>query len=667
MYRRLFEKDEFKTDEASRSFWASAALCIAIGGSLLAIALYGIDRTEKRFLADDAEQTALNYAKAISQKVPDLENLFSQRQLSQDAKVELLKTGLTGDVFRFKLFAPSGHLLIISDDLDAVADVTAENTLQLDVNHTSNNAQVSDIVLGGDNYIELKDGRDIQNRPDVYTEAYVPLMGANGLLGVVEVYVDQSARQRRISAAFADVAMIVFVLLFIAGLGLFLQAWLRIADRRRGESEIKYLAEHDVLSGVLNRASFEKVLTTTAEAARLSDQKFAIHYVDIDRFKEVNDTLGHSLGDRVLCEVADRLTNLVHQDNTVARLGGDEFAVLQVDINGPRDVEEFGKYMVEALSSPLDIEGHMVPCGGSVGAACFGIDALDISELLHKADLAMYRSKQSGRGRFSFYDEALDRELEERRLLTVDLRTALADGALSLHYQPLFDASLGGKAVGYEALMRWQHPVHGNVPPSVFIPLAEDCGQIEALGTWAIGQACSDAAQWGNGLRVAVNLSPAQFTEGAQDVVSVVTRALEQTGLPANRLELEITESLLIGDPELVLESLNRLSNLGVKIAMDDFGTGYSSLAYLWRFPFDKVKIDKSFVDEMSDGGKVSMIIASIVSLAHLLGMRVNAEGVETEWQREALRKLGCDELQGFLLGRPAPLQLDNETHQRAA
>ena len=634
---------------------------------MLAIALYGIDRTEKRFLANDAEQTALKYAKNIAKKVPDLENLFAQRELSDDAKAELLKSGLTGDVFRFKLFAPSGHLILVSDDLESAAPVTEDNRLQLGANHTSNNALVSDIVLGGNNYIELKDGRDKSNRPDVYTEAYVPLTGLNGLLGVVEVYVDQSSRQRRISAAFTNVAMIVFVLLSIAGLGLFLQTWLRIADRRRGESEIRYLAEHDVLSGTLNRASFENVLATTAEAATLSDQKFAIHYIDIDRFKEVNDTLGHSLGDRVLREVADRLTELIPQDNIIARLGGDEFAVLQVEIDGPRDVEELGVRIVETLARPLELEGQLVPCGGSVGAACFGIDAIDISDLLHKADLAMYRSKTSGRGRFSFYDEALDRELEERRLLAVDLRTALAEGALSLHYQPLFDASQEGKAVGFEALMRWQHAVHGNVPPSVFIPLAEDSGQIEELGTWAIGRACGDAAQWDNGLRVAVNLSPAQFTEGAEDVVCVVAEALKHTGLPAERLELEITESLLIGDPELVLDSLNRLSSLGVKIAMDDFGTGYSSLAYLWRFPFDKVKIDRAFVSELSDGGKVSVIIASIVSLAHSLGMRVNAEGVETEWQREALRKLGCDELQGFLLGRPAPLQVGNTIQQRAA
>ena len=642
-------------------------LCLTVGGTLLAIALYSIDRTEKRFLVNDAEQTALNYAGAIARTVPDLEDLFSQRELSDDAKAELLKSGLTGDVFRFKLFAPSGHLILVSDDLDSSAPLTKENTLQLGANHTSNNAQVSEIVLGGDNYIELKDGREISNRPDVYTEAYVPLMGPNGLLGVVEVYVDQSTRQSRISAAFADVAMIVFILLSIAGLGLVWQTWLRMADRRRGETEIRYLAEHDVLSGTLNRASFKKVLATTAEAATLTGQKFAIHCVDIDRFKEVNDTLGHSAGDRVLCEVADRLKKLLQQDNIIARLGGDEFAILQAKIDSPRDVEEFGFAIVEALASPVDIEGRTVPCGGSVGAACFGTDAIEIRDLMHKADLAMYRSKTSGRGRFSFYDESLDRDLEERRLLSIDLRTALAVGAVSLHYQPLFDASKGGKAVGFEALMRWQHAVHGNVPPSVFIPLAEESGQIEALGTWAIGQACSDAVQWDDELRVSVNLSPAQFQEGAQDVVSVVTNALEQTGLAAERLELEITESLLISDPELVLETLNRLSSLGVKIAMDDFGTGYSSLAYLWRFPFNKVKIDRAFVSELSDDGKVSVIIASIISLAHSLGMRVNAEGVETEAQRQALRELGCDELQGFLLGRPQPLQSSEDIRQRAA
>jgi len=656
-----------KASNQPRSLWWSVPLWTGAAALLLTAALYGMDHTEKAFLKQDAEHTALQYADFIGKTVPDLDRLFTQRELSQRAQSALQRSSQLGDVFRFKLFDANGQLLLTSDQIDSMAQLETAGASQFDAHHGDTSEYVSGIVMGGNNYIELADGRQKPDRPDLYSEAYVPLMGADGLHGVIEVYVDQSARQQRIAAAFSRIAVIVLGMLLTGALGLAWQTWKRMADRRQGEKEIRYLAEHDVLSGALNRASFEKVLTASAQAATISGSSFAIHCIDLDRFKEVNDTLGHSAGDHVLCEVANRLTDLHQPGDVLARLGGDEFAILQSTLSGPRDVEAHGRRIVEALSRPVDIDGNRIPCAASVGAACFGIDATEISDLLHKADLAMYRSKTSGRGRFSFYDEALDRELEDRRLLSIDLRTALADRTLSFHYQPLFDATGSDKPIGYEALMRWNHPVQGNVPPSIFIPLAEECGHIEALGTWAIEQVCQDAALWHDGSYVAVNLSAAQFGEDAEDVVSVVGNALEQSGLAPERLELEITESLLISDPEQVLESLNRLSALGVRIAMDDFGTGYSSLSYLWRFPFNKVKIDRAFVNELEDDGKVSLIVASIVSLAHSLGMRVNAEGVETELQRDALRKLGCDELQGFLLGRPAPLESSDKIDRRAA
>ncbi len=661
-------RKSLKAGAQPRSLWWSIPVWTGAAAVLLVVALSATDHTEKHFLTKDAEHTALQYADFLAKSVPDLDRLFSQRELSQQAQVALTRNTRLGDVFRYKLFDSSGQLILTSDEIGSVTPLAAAGASRIDTQrHAGSNGYVSDIVLGGNNYIELADGREKPDRPDLYSEAYVPLMGPDGILGVIEVYVDQSARQQRIASAFTRVAATVVGLLLLAGLGIAWQSWQRLTDRRRDEEKIRYLAEHDVLSGALNRASFESVLNATAQAAGVSGEAFAIHCIDLDRFKEVNDTLGHSAGDEVLREVAARLNALHRPGDVLARLGGDEFAVLQATQNSPRDVEAHGRRIVEALARPMDIAGSRVPCGASVGAACFGIDATEINDLLHKADLAMYRSKTSGRGRFSFYDEALDSELEERRLLAIDLRTALADNALSLHYQPLFDATDSDSAVGFEALMRWTHPVHGNVPPSVFIPLAEECGQIVTLGTWAIEQACHDAVQWTDATHVAVNLSPAQFRADAPDVVAVVARVLESTGLAAERLELEITESLLISDPEKVLDSLNRLSSLGVRIAMDDFGTGYSSLSYLWRFPFNKVKIDRAFVKELEGEDKVSLIVASIVTLAHSLGMRVNAEGVETESQREALRKLGCDELQGFLLGRPAPLEASDEVDRKAA
>ncbi|MGQ7846460.1 putative bifunctional diguanylate cyclase/phosphodiesterase [Granulosicoccus sp. 3-233] len=658
----------FKANTQPRSLWWSVPGWACACALLLFVATHAMQLSEERLLTQDAEHTALQYADFIAQIVPDLDRLFAHGELSAQAQEVLQRNTRLGDVFRYKLFDSNGQLLLTSDEIDSLKPLTATSTVQLVTQpHDTGNPYVSDIVLGGKNHIELADGRAKPDRPDLYSEAYVPLAGPDGILGVIEVYVDQSARQLRIASAFTRIVTTVIGLFLLGVLGLAWQIWQRQSDRRRDEEKIRYLAEHDVLSGALNRASFESVLVATARAAEVSGEGFAIHCIDLDRFKEINDTLGHSAGDEVLRGVASRLTALHRPGDVLARLGGDEFAILQAALNSPRDVEAHGRRIVKALSRPMDVAGNRVPCGASVGAACFGIDATEISDLLHKADLAMYRSKTSGRGRFSFYDETLDQELEERRLLSIDLRTALADEALSLHYQPLFDASGSDRAVGYEALMRWHHPVRGNVPPSVFIPLAEECGEIVALGTWAIKQACRDAAQWNDHARVAVNLSAAQFHADTADVVGIVENALSSTGLAPQRLELEITESLLISDPEKVLDSLNRLSGLGVRIAMDDFGTGYSSLSYLWRFPFNKVKIDRAFVNELESEGKVSLVVASIITLAHSLGMRVNAEGVETEQQRNALRELGCDELQGFLLGRPEPLDNDSENEQKAA
>ena len=645
--------EPLESDTHTPSLWWSVPSWLAVGSFLLLVAAYALDRTEKRYLVEEAEQTALKYANFIALTVPDLDRLLTGNGLSAEAHLQLLRKRRLGDVFHFQLFDAYGKKILVSDQLQAQMPLAEDDTVELG---TYPATYLDDIIVSGENLIQLEEGRNRQGLPDFYSEAYVPLKDSRGNpIGIIEVYVDQSERQQRIALAFKQIAVVVFGLAFVGVMGICWQLWQRSSDRQRSDEKIRYLAKYDVLSGALNRPSFEDVLKNAAKGATAVDRKFAVHCIDLDRFKEVNDTLGHSAGDRVLREVGRRLRMLRNSGDVIARLGGDEFAYLQMAPDGPMAVEACGRRIITALALPVDLDTHNIPCGASVGAACFGIDATDISDLLHKADLAMYRSKTSGRGQFNFYDITLDRDIEERRLLAIELRSALANDELSLYYQPLFDATESSMAIGFEALMRWNHPIQGQVPPDVFIPLAEQSGQIEVLGTWAIKQACEDAAAWDNQTHIAVNLSAAQFKVGAQDVVEVVVDALEKTGLSANRLELEITESLLISDTARVLKSLNRLADLGVRIAMDDFGTGYSSLSYLWRFPFDKVKIDQAFVKDLDDEGKVSVVIASIVSLAHSLGMRVNAEGVETESQRDALRLLGCDELQGYLLGRPEP------------
>jgi predicted signal transduction protein with EAL and GGDEF domain len=323
-------------------------------------------------------------------------------------------------------------------------------------------------------------------------------------------------------------------------------------------------------------------------------------------------------------------------------------------------VSGLGQRLASALALPYLVQEQQVQAGGSVGAAVYGPDGHDSAELLHKADQALYRAKAQQRGSFSFYDAALDEQLQARRAIARDLRKALYAGELHLHFQPLYEGD-ACTLQGYEALVRWNHPKRGPIPPSEFIPLAEQTGLIEDLGVWVLARACDVASTWPPSLSVSVNLSAAQFRRG-DELARMVGECLKAAGLPASRLELEITESLLMGNTEQVVQTLHRLTEMGVRIAMDDFGTGYSSLAYLWRFPFDKVKIDRAFTQHLASDPKVGLIVRSIVSLAHSLDIRVNAEGVETEEQLACLQAHGCDELQGFLLGRPIPsTQLSHE------
>ena len=388
--------------------------------------------------------------------------------------------------------------------------------------------------------------------------------------------------------------------------------------------------------------------------------------VDIDDFKGINDRHGHAAGDHLLARTAERLRGVLRGADTLARLGGDRFAVLQLGVAGSDDVKALAERILAMLSEPCDVGSGEVQVTVTIGAAILGVDGGDGETLTQHAEQALTRARSSGRGGYSFYDPGLNATLQRRRQLALDLELALAHGRLQLHYQPLFRSG-DGALLGYEALARWHHPVQGPISPAEFIPLAEDNGLIVALGRWVLHTACQEAARWPGDLTVAVNLSAAQFGLG-EALVDEVRLALAQAGLPAARLELEITESLLMSHTNQVLQTLQALHALGLKIGMDDFGTGFSSLAYLWRFPFDKLKIDRAFTQGLDTDTKVGVIVRAIVQMAHALGIRVNAEGVETEAQREALVRHGCDELQGFLLGRPQPVgKLAHETQPESA
>jgi diguanylate cyclase (GGDEF)-like protein/PAS domain S-box-containing protein len=425
-----------------------------------------------------------------------------------------------------------------------------------------------------------------------------------------------------------------------------------ITDRRRAEAQIERLAHYDPLTGLPNRALFQKQFGDALARAGRSGDGAAVLCIDLDHFKSVNDTLGHNHGDLLLEQAAQRLQRCVREGDTAARLGGDEFAVVQNGLTDPDGAARLAARIVEAMAEPFDIEGHQVVVGASVGIALYGEDGHEAEDLLKKADMALYRVKRDGGGGYHFFEPGMDENLQERRRLELDLRRALQVGEFEVHYQPLYDLA-AERITGCEALVRWRHPEKGLVPPIEFIPLAENTGLITPLGEWVLRQACQDAVDWPDAVRVAVNISAVQFRHAG--FVQMVISALANSGLDPQRLEVEITESVLLQDSASNLEVLHQLRALGVRISMDDFGTGYSSLSYLRSFPFDKIKIDQSFVRDLPRDAEALAIIQAVTGLGASLGIATTAEGVETQDQMDKLREYGCSEIQGYLISRPTP------------
>jgi len=425
-----------------------------------------------------------------------------------------------------------------------------------------------------------------------------------------------------------------------------------IADREESQARSQYLAYHDSLTGLGNRLLFKEQLEEALKDASVTPHPFAVLFLDLDGFKAVNDTLGHSIGDLLLKSVATKLRDILERTDRIARLGGDEFAILQVSAPQPGSSIALAEKIIEIVGQPCNIDGHDVAVGASVGIAVAHPGDMNTETFLKSADLAMYSAKSDGRGIYRMFDPKMDAIVQARRLLERDMRTALVQNGFKLFYQPLVNLQTR-KVTTFEALMRWQHPERGSVPPLEFIPVAEEMGLIVQLGEWALRQACTQAMEWTDGICVSVNLSPLQFSKG--NLVSTVMSALASSGLPASRLELEITESVLLERSERNIAILNQLRDLGVRIAMDDFGTGYSSIGYLRSFPFDKIKIDQSFVrDLLVDKGSPA-IVRAIAGLGVSFGMTTTAEGVETEEQMRCLNLEGCVEVQGYLFSKPVP------------
>jgi diguanylate cyclase (GGDEF)-like protein len=424
-----------------------------------------------------------------------------------------------------------------------------------------------------------------------------------------------------------------------------------ITDRQRAEERIVHMARHDALTDLPNRLMLRERLDHELKRVKRGEC-LAVLCLDLDHFKSVNDTLGHPIGDELLKVVAERLRRCTREPDTIARLGGDEFAIIMTGMERPTDAVALAKRIRDSITKPYHLDGHQIVADISIGISLAPMDASEPDQLLKNADMALYGAKGDGRGTYRFFEPEMDAKMKTRRELEMDLRSALVNAEFELYYQPLVNLKTN-EITAFEALVRWNHPVRGLVSPADFIPVAEETGLIIQLGEWVLRRACQETAQWPAHIKVAVNLSPSQLK--SRNLLQLVVSALAESGMAANRLQLEITETVLMHNTFNTLATLHQLRKLGVQIAMDDFGTGYSSLSYLRSFPFDKIKIDRSFIQDLSNGAEPLAIVHAVAGLAKSLNMISTAEGVETQQQLDTLQSVGCTEMQGYLFSHARP------------
>jgi diguanylate cyclase (GGDEF)-like protein len=594
----------------------------------------------ERLLYWDATATAESWAKYLVDNVEDIEAIAAGETPSEESMRFFSRAPAMRGVFGFEVFDLKGNLRLASDGnrISLVAG-TMKNPTALSA--AARNAPVVAVEQGSPPI-----------RPRIYSEAYLVATVEGAPRAIVAAFLDLSEKSDHFRREFmfgaAALCMLTgFAFAFPIG------AWYkRTREKQSADDQIVHMAHHDRLTGLYNRARFMQRLQDALVARRVNGRCLALHYIDLDRFKPVNDLLGHAAGDRLLEAVAERIRESIDDGAIAARLGGDEFVVLQPDIADRDEVEALVAGLLAALARPYRLGGHELRTTASIGVALAPEDGDESERLLRSADLALYKAKADGRSRAAFFAPELDRKLQQRLALEQTLSAAVATGAFELAFQPLVRVA-DAVVHGYEALLRLRGP-DGQIPPSLFIPVAEKMGLIGQIGAWVLHQACAIAATWPAHVSVSINLSPAQF--GEDSVAGVVKQALADSGLDPCRLQLEITEGLLLHDVDAILDELRCIKDLGVAIVMDDFGIGYSSLSYLWRFPFDKVKIDGSFIQAVETGdASAEKIMRTIVGLGHSLQMKVTVEGVETERQASFARELGCDEVQGYYFGRPGP------------
>jgi diguanylate cyclase (GGDEF)-like protein len=598
--------------------------CLAFAGCSWVVS----NSAMQRVLESDAIATANEWADYLAISIPDIDAVVEGRSASPATNDFLRKTHRIGQVFRYRIYDATGVVRLDSPNDPYAVGPDAAIARQT--------------ALLGSAAFRTGRGDGIQ-LPKFYAEAYVPLQIAGRNRGTIEVYVDQTAK-----AALMEGQAITAVLAIAAltALGFLLPMGAYLLKSREARESVSYVSMHDDLTKLHNRSAFKAILEERIRKSSKEHLEFEVFFVDLDRFKTINDSRGHAAGDAVLRHIASRLLDLVGPAGEVARLGGDEFAIYYPQDRRLTDRNLLGERIVGLLGLAFDIEGTDTVIGASVGISTFPRDGVTSEALLKAADIALYEAKQNGRGRCVRFEHSMQMRVQRRLALENRLKTATTHHEFAVYYQPLQDLQ-SSKLSGFEALLRLWDDAGEPVPPTIFIPIAEQMGLIGAIGQSTLNEACRTAAMWPDDLKVAVNLSA---------LVEVVSKALSSSGLDPHRLELEITEGVLIDDTASVLRQLEGIKQLGVSIALDDFGTGYSSLSYLWMFPFDRVKVDRSFISRLSDeDGKSREVLSSILALGKSLQMTVTAEGVETPEQLALIRQMNIDTLQGYLYGRPIP------------
>ena len=625
----------------NKPIWRYLGLLIVVLGALVGGTWVTVKITTDHLLYRNATEAARNWAQFLAANVPDLEQIAAGETPSSSSMEFLNAAKHSKEVFRYVIFNRYGYSILVADrskiapvDLSEY-DATAARTIKDDRP-----------------MVDAKEGVT-SNEPAYYSEAYVPVVVGGRPVAVVTAYVDQAGEREAFYRTFL-VAAAALCGLTALSFGVPAIAWYRrTREKQQADRRITFLAHHDTLTGLANRARMIERLEAALAVLPSSNALIALHFIDIDHFKQVNDTLGHDGGDFLLSTIGERLSAIIRIEDMVARLGGDEFVVVQTGVADKQQAESFAKRIATELGVPSYFKEQEVRANFTIGVALAPQDGVTAERLLKSADLALYEGKTVGRDCIRFFKPEMDEALQKRIKIEKIIRDAVAHEGFVLHYQPVFEMA-NKHLIGFEALVRLPAPDGTLIQPDDFLPLAAEMRLMDKIGAWVLHDACRTATSWPDNLTVAVNLSPAQFESGS--IEDTVAGALKSSGLPPHRLELEIVETLLLQNTEAIMVTLKRLKDMGVSIVMDDFGTGYSSLSYLWKFPFDKIKIDRSFMESFDRSGHdVETVVKTIIALGREMNMRVTVEGVETSDQADFLYDANADQVQGFYFGRPLP------------